>query len=306
MRKIFFQILLLSALFVWMAPCNAQQVIPLYSGKIPDSKQAANEEVISPNKEVDTIATNVSVPTLEVFLPPENISSGTAVIICPGGGYHALLINREGKDVARAFNKKGVAAFVLKYRLPSDRTMKDKSIGPIQDAQKAIEMVRQRAGEWHVNPHRIGIMGFSAGGHLAATAGTHFDHPFITDKAGVSLRPDFMILIYPVISFTDSIGHIGSRNNLLGPSPSKKQIRYYSNELHVDSLTPPTFLAQAAGDQVVSSKNSLYFYEALHRNGVPAALHLYQKGEHGFLTAPPFEEWFGRCIYWMQSNGWVH
>lgn len=299
------KIILSLALLIGSSACYAQEIIPLYTGKIPNSKDVPDEEVHVPNKEVDTIVNNVSIPTLAVFLPSADIACGTAVIICPGGGYHTLLIDREGKDVAKAFNKKGVAAFVLKYRLPSNRTMTDKSIGPIQDAQRAIEIVRRRAEEWHINPHHIGIMGFSAGGHLAATAGTHFNHAFIEDKAGISLRPDFMILIYPVISFTDSIGHIGSRNNLLGLSPSEKQIRFYSNELQVNSRTPPTFLAQATDDSVVSSKNSLYFYEALHRNGVPAELHLYEKGEHGFLTAPPFDEWFGRCVYWMQSNGWI-
>lgn len=207
--------------------------------------------------------------------------------------------------MAKAFNEVGVAAIVLKYRLPGDRTMIDKSIGSIQDAQEAIKIVRQHAAEWHIDPNRIGIMGFSAGGHLAAMAGTHFEHDFIENKKALNLRPDFMLLIYPVISLTDSIGHIGSRNYLLGTSPSKEQIRFFSNELNVTPRTPPAFLAHAADDSVVSSKNSLYFYEALHSNGVPVELHLYDKGEHGFLTAPPFEEWFGRCKYWMQSNGWI-
>lgn len=298
MKKIILYLVLVAA----SISCNAQEVIPLYSGSIPNSKDVPNEEVWVPNKEVDTIVNHVSVPTLTVFLPSAGTATGTAVIICPGGGYHTLLINREGKDVAKAFNQKGVAAFVLKYRLPSERTMINRSIGPLQDAQKAIELVRQRAEGWHISPNRIGIMGFSAGGHLAATAGTHFSHAFIEDEKATSLRPDFMILIYPVISFTDSIGHIGSRNNLLGPSPSKKEIEYFSNELWVSSQTPPTFLAQAVDDKVVSSKNSLYFYKALHREGISAELHLYEKGEHGFLTAPPFEEWFGRCLYWMKSN----
>lgn len=296
----------LSLIFLFLAiACNAQRIIPLYNGKIPDSKQVANEEKIMPNSLVDTIATDVSIPTLTVFLPPDSLARGTAVIICPGGGYHALLINREGSKVAKAFNAVGVAAFVLKYRLPSDRTMIDKSIGSIQDAQEAIKIVRQHAAEWHLDPNRIGIMGFSAGGHLAAMAGTHFEHDFIENKKAISLRPDFMLLIYPVISLSDSIGHIGSRNYLLGTSPSKEQVRFFSNELNVTMHTPPTFLAQATDDSVVSSKNSLYFYEALHNNGVPVELHLYEKGEHGFLTAPPFEEWFGRCIYWMKSNGWI-
>ena len=290
--------------FFWTVTCSAQQVIPLYTGKIPNSKQVPDEEQIQANNEVDSIAIQVSIPTLTVFLPARELACGSAVIICPGGGYHALLINWEGSRIARAFTKIGIAAFVLKYRLPSDRTMIDKSAGPIQDAQQAIKIVRQYAAEWKINPHQVGIMGFSAGGHLAATAGTHFDHAFMENRESSGLRPDFMILIYPLISLTDSIGHMGSRNYLLGLSPTKAQIEFYSNELHVTRQTPPTLLIQATDDSVVSPKNSLYFYDALHRNGVPAELHLYEKGEHGFLTGPTFDEWFGRCRYWMKENGW--
>lgn len=151
---------LLFALFILTAVCRSQRVLPLYPGQIPNSKQVANQETVSPNKAMGPIIQQVSEPTLEVFLPPQEIACSTAVIICPGGGYHALLIKREGQDIASALNKKGVAAFVLKYRLPDDRTMLDRSIGPIQDAQKAIQTVRQRAEEWHINPDKIGIMGF--------------------------------------------------------------------------------------------------------------------------------------------------
>jgi len=290
----------------WTITCTAQQIIPLYAGGIiPNSNPVPDLEKFQVSKEVDTVVSAVSVPTLTIFLPPKELANGTAVIICPGGGYHVLLINWEGSRIAREFNKKGIAAFVLKYRLPSDRTMRDKSIGPLQDAQQAIAVVRQRAAEWNINPNRVGIMGFSAGGHLAATAGTHFAQPFSANRNDTSLRPDFMILVYPVISFTDSIGHSGSRGFLLGPAPSKAQIAFYSNEFHVSRYTPPTLLIQATDDSVVSVKNSLCFYKALHEKGVPAELHLYQKGEHGFLTAPPFREWFGRCLYWMKENGWA-
>lgn len=300
-----YRTILSSICFFWVLAGNAQQVIPLYSGKIPNSKQVPDQEQIVNNKEVDTIASQVSTPTLTAFLPSKESATGAAVIIFPGGGYHVLLVNWEGSRIAKAFNKVGIAAFVLKYRLPSDRTMIDKSIGPLQDAQQAIEMVRERAAEWNISPHKVGIMGFSAGGHLAATAGTHFDHAFIENRNHTSLRPDFMLLIYPVISLTDSIGHLGSRGFLLGPSPSNKQVEFYSNEFHVTAQTPPAILIQATEDSVVSHKNSLYFYEALHKNGVPAELHLYEKGEHGFLTGPPFNEWFGRCLYWMKENGWA-
>jgi len=183
--------------------------------------------------------------------------------------------------------------------------MPDKSIGPLQDAQEAIKIVRQRASEWNINARSIGIMGFSAEGHLAATVGTHFDHAFTGNKKNISLCPDFMLLINPVISFMDSIGHWGSRNNLLGLSPSGKKIKFYSNELHVNHRTPSTFLVHTTKDSVVSPMNSLVFFKALQRNGVPVELHLYGKGEHEFLTAPSFDEWFGRCLYWIKMEDWA-
>jgi acetyl esterase/lipase len=281
--------------------CKAQQVIPLYPDKIPNSRVVTNEEQRTANGDVDSLTSNVSVPTLSVFLPPKGLANGTAVIICPGGGYHVLLTKREGSDAARAFAKLGVTAFVLKYRLPSDKTMLDKSIGPLQDAQQAIKIVRQNAKEWNVDPNKIGILGFSAGGHLAATAGTHFKNPVVENGKGISLRPDFMLLINPVISFTNKIGHIGSRDNLLGPSPTEEKIKLYSNELQVTAETPPAILIHSDADQVVPVANSMEFYRALKENKVSGELHIYAKGEHGFLTAPSFDEWFGRCIFWMKS-----
>lgn len=281
--------------------CFAQQEIPLYPGKVPNSIETQIKEVKVPHQQVDTLVSKVSNPTLTVYLPPKDKATGTSVIICPGGGYHCLLIEREGNAIARAFNKIGVAAFVLKYRLPDSEMMIDKSIGPLQDAQEAIRTVRKNANEYQVDPAKIGIMGFSAGGHLAASAGVHFNDKQI-DNQGVSLRPDFMILIYPVISLTDSIGHIGSRNYLLGKAPSKEQIRYFSNENHVSSETPPAFITQAYDDEVVSLENSLVFFKKLQQKGVPAELHIYSSGKHGYLIQPSFDEWFGRCQNWMQRN----
>lgn len=291
-------------IFLSLLPAGfSQQVIPLYSGKVPNSKDVGDEEEIVFNKEVDTLAYKVSNPTLTVFLPPADKATGSAVIICPGGGYHVLLMTREGCDIARAFNKLGIAAFVLKYRLPDDRTMINKSTGPLQDAQKAIQVVRKRAAEWKINANKIGIMGFSAGGHLASTAGTHFENAVIENKDGISLRPDFMILVYPVISLTDNIGHIGSREYLLGKTPDEKQIRLFSNEFQVGKTTPPAFIILAGDDTVVSPENSIRFYDALRKNSVPSEIHIYSAGEHGFLKQPSFEEWFGRCCFWMKSNG---
>lgn len=284
---------------------NAQQIIPLYTEKIPNSKVSANEEQITANALVDTVTRKVSIPTLTIFLPLNSQFKGAAIIICPGGGYGGLLTKREGSDVARAFAKLGVTAFVLKYRLPDDAIMEDKSIGPLQDALQALKTVRQNAGKWNINPQKIGIMGFSAGGHLASSAGTHFDAQIIENHENIDLRPDFMVLVNPVISFSDEIGHTGSRNNLLGKSPLPEKINFFSNELHVNQFTPPTFLVHAADDTVVSPENSFRFYNALRKNKVNAELHIYSEGEHGFLKKPVFEEWFGRTVNWMKDRNLI-
>lgn len=281
---------------------NAQQVIPLYPDKIPNSKISANEEQVTANALVDTVTRKVSVPTLSIFLPLKNQSNGTAVIICPGGGYGGLLTKREGSDVARAFTKLGVTAFVLKYRLPDDGIMEDKSIGPLQDALQALKTVRQNAGKFNLDSKKVGIMGFSAGGHLASSAGTHYNARIIENSENTDLRPDFMVLVNPVISFTDEIGHIGSRNNLLGKAPSTEKINFFSNELHVNQSSPQTFLVHTADDTVVSPENSFRFYYALRKNKVNAELHIYSEGEHGFLKKPVFEEWFGRTVNWMKDR----
>ncbi|RAJ93139.1 acetyl esterase/lipase [Larkinella arboricola] len=282
---------------------RAQNFQKLYPGAIPNAIPGPNQEVSTANELVDSLTSKVSVPSLAVFLPPRERATGTAVIICPGGGYGTLLTKREGTDVAKAFNKLGIAAFVLKYRLPSSSTMKDRSIGPVQDAQQAIKTVRERAGEFGIDPAKIGIMGFSAGGHLASTAGTHFNTRYIDVTGKTSLRPDFMILVNPVVSFNDSTGHIGSRDNLLGKQASAEKILRFSNEWQVGKSTPPAFLVHSGADTVVPVSNSIQFYEALNRNGVSGALHIYSKGEHGFLTYPPFEEWFERTVEWMRVSG---
>lgn len=280
---------------------SAQNEFPLYNGAIPNATNVPNEEI----RTASHIVSKVSQPTLSVFLPSKETATGASVIICPGGGYGVLVIKREGYDVAEAFARQGIAAFVLKYRLPSDKTMIDPSIGPLQDAQQAIKTVRQRAAEWGIDPHKIGIMGFSAGGHLAATAGTHFERDILPNTEKASLRPDFMILVYPVISFMDSLGHKGSAANLLGKNPTNEQVRLYSNEQQVTTTTPPAFITHASDDVVVPVANSLVFYEALQRNHILSELHIYAKGGHGYLKVPAFDEWFGRCLHWMGSAGFI-
>lgn len=295
LRSVFLSLLFCISAFVSIA----QQEIPLYAGAIPNAKEATNEEKCTASQ----VVSNVSVPTLSVFLPPKDKATGTAVVICPGGGYGVLVIKREGYDVAEEFTKRGIAAFVLKYRLPSERTMIDPSIGSLQDAQQAIKTVRERAAEWNINPQKIGIMGFSAGGHLASTAGTHFERTVLPNPQGTSLRPDFLVLVYPVISFADGVGHKGSGVNLLGKNASAEQLTRYSNDLQVTQNTPPAFITHASDDTVVPVKNSLLFYEALQKKRILSDLHIYAKGEHGYLKTPSFDEWFGRCLHWLATSG---
>lgn len=280
----------------------AQAQVALYQGAVPNSTGASNIEEIKVNPEFDSLAFKVSVPTISAFIPPKNLANGTAVIIFPGGGYHTLLLKREGSDIARAFNKLGVAAFVVKYRLPDDRSMVDKSIAPLQDAQQAIKTVREQAGKWNIDSKKIGVIGFSAGGHLAATVGTHFDKDYIPNVEKTSLRPDFMILVYPVISFNDRIGHTGSRDNLIGKGASQEKIALFSNENHITKRTPPAFLVHSGTDVVVPVANSTVFYEQMIKNGAAAEMHLYARGEHGFLTYPSFGEWFSRCVNWLKNE----
>ncbi|MGM5471329.1 alpha/beta hydrolase [Flavobacteriaceae bacterium LMO-SS05] len=246
---------------------------------------------------------NISEPTLECYLPSLDIATRAAVIICPGGGYSMESYRLEGSIIAEAFARKGIAAFILKYRLPSDSIMIDKSIGPLQDAQQAIKTVRQRATEWNLDSTKIGIMGFSAGGHVASTAGTHFDKSYIPNDEKISLRPDFMILVYPVISMKAELTHRGSRENLLGTSPQTEQVMLFSNELHVSPNTPPTWITHAGDDTVVSVENSICFYQELIRNQVPAEMHLYPKGNHGFVLSLPTDDWMPALFAWMEKSG---
>lgn len=282
-----------------------QTAINLYD-KIPNSKPFNGEEKWEEGGGIMRVS-NISKPTLMPFLPTKEKANGTAVIICPGGGYRINAIEHEGTDVAKKFNEMGVAAFVLKYRIPNEASMENKETGPLQDAQRAIQMVRERANEWNINVNKIGIMGFSAGGHLASTAGTHFNTAQIANSANVSLRPDFMILIYPVISFQSSIGHLGSRDQLIGKDPSKDKVDFYSNELQVTTATPPTFLVHASDDGAVKSENSILFYQSLIRNNIPAELHIYQKGGHGFgmNNKTTNDNWMERLGNWMKGNGWL-
>ncbi len=286
----------------------AQMENPLYQSSVPNSKPTKNREKSEMGKDGILRISKVSKPSFTVFMPKKEKSNGTGVIICPGGGYAVLAAGHEGADVAKVFNEWGVTAFVLKYRLPDDSTMTDKSIGPLQDVQQAFQLIRLNAEQYGVNPNRLGAMGFSAGGHLASTAGTHFTKAVIPSRVkSVSLRPDFMVLVYPVISFTDSVGHLGSRHNLLGENPTKDQIANYSNELQVNKETPPSFLVHAKDDKAVKVANSQLFYNALQKNNIASELYLFEHGGHGFGmdNKDTNDKWMDTLKTWMDKMGWL-
>ena len=243
-------------------------------------------------------------PTLTICLPPKEKANGTSVVICPGGGYWGLALDHEGHKIAKWLNSNGIAAFILKYRC--------KSMGyqypyPLLDAQRAIRTVRSGAKDFNIDPSKIGIIGFSAGGHLASTTGTHFDagKPDANDVIDkVSSRPDFMILIYPVITMTKEFGHSGSKKNLLGENPDKELAESMSSELQVTPQTPPTFLVHTGEDTGVPAENSICFYLALQKAKVPAELHVFQKGGHGYDLAdnlPTASAWPDMCLKWLKN-----
>jgi len=275
----------------------------LYPDGVPNSKPTPKTYVEKNDK--DWI-TKVSVPTLTPYLPAKGTANGAAIVIFPGGSYAGLASAHEGRAIGEAFASFGVTAFVVKYRLPSDSIMVNKTIGPLQDAQQAVITVRRNAAKWGINPNKIGIIGFSAGGHLASTEGTHFDKVLVDDKDNVSARPDFMMLLYPVISF-GPVAHVGSRENLAGKNPSEDIINLYSNEKQVTANTPPTFLIHAQDDDVVPVENSLLFYEACLKAKVKAEMHLFEEGGHGFGLVDPKSKnhWIDWAKNWLSENGFL-
>ncbi|MBI1388339.1 MAG: alpha/beta hydrolase fold domain-containing protein [bacterium] len=248
---------------------------------------------------------DADIPMLTVNLAPKDSNTGAAVVVCPGGGYGALAMDHEGKQVAEWFNRNGINAIILKYRIAP----RYHHPAPMQDVQRALRTVRYNAKDWGIDPGRIGVMGFSAGGHLASTAGTHYDAGDPTAKdpiEQVSCRPDFMILVYPVITLDDPYAHKGSRRNLIGENPSKELQDSLSNEKQVTDDTPPTFLMHTYDDTGVPCENSIFFYLALRQHHVPAEMHLYEPGKHGFGLAPNdpvLSTWPDRCIDWLKTRG---
>jgi acetyl esterase/lipase len=251
---------------------------------------------------------NVQIPSIEVYLPTKQSATGEAVLIFPGGGYGILAYDWEGTDFAKWLNAHGIAGIVVKYRLPISTSLTDPKEVPLLDAQRAIRLVRQNAEDWNINPSKVGIMGFSAGGHLAATLSTSFAHEFLLEKDAIDTlpaRPDFSILVYPVISFRDAAAHSGSRKNLLGDQASSELVDRFSNELQVTTDTPPTFLVHAQDDKGVPLQNSLLYFQALHANGVNAALHIYPTGGHGFafgIGKGAVSGWREVLLAWMKET----
>lgn len=280
------------------------QVIPLWK-TIPQEIKAPDYQEKENSKDGKVQSTSqVSIPTLSIFFSKEIKQNQTAVIILPGGGYSHLAIDKEGTKVAEWLNSLGITAFVLKYRLPSDLIMTNKTVGPLQDAQEAMRIVRLNAAKWNIDPNKIGIMGFSAGGHLASTLSTHYDERVYETSSKISARPDFSLLIYPVVSMQNDITHKGSQTNLLGNTPSQDLIDFFSNEKKVTAQTPPAFIIHATDDTVVVPENSINYYLALKKNGVTSELHLYEKGGHGFGLGvqDTSKFWTRDCEEWLKAH----
>ena len=274
---------------------------------VPNSIETSEEEFIE-HGDIIKIS-KVKKPTLEIYAPSKRNATDKAVLIYPGGGYTMLAYDWEGTEIAKWFNSKGITAFVLKYRLPNSKSQKTPNEAPLQDAQRAIRWVRFNADKFGINPNKIGVIGFSAGGHLAATLGTQFDtknnfkeEPIDT----ISARPDFMALIYPVITMKDDYTHKGSRNQLIGKKPTQKLIKQYSNELQVTENTPPTFLVHSSNDSAVPVENSLQFYKALNDKKVKVEMHIYPYGGHGFSLAINqkgyLHTWLDRLEDWLKTR----
>lgn len=270
-----------------IASAEPKDVIPIWDGTPPDAKGAEDADI----------------PTLGLY-PLDTPEPVPAVLVCPGGGYSGHAMDHEGEQIAQWFNKNGIAAFVLKYRLSPYRHPV-----PLNDAKRAMRLIRANAAAWNVDPGRLGIMGFSAGGHLASTVSTHFDlgDASAADTTGrQSARPDFAILCYPVITFEPPYAHMGSRNNLLGDAQPEELVKNLSNHTQVTDQTPPTFLFHTADDPGVPVQNSLLYFGALREHNVPAELHVYEHGRHGVGLAPDLPElatWPGLCIDWLRVRG---
>lgn len=282
------------------------QIIPIWNTTIPGELKNSNYT----EKEVYKYSIlqkkyNVTYPTLTIYKPEK--PNGTSVLIFPGGGYQHLSMEKEGSKIAEWLNSIQITAFVVKYRLPSDLIMQDKTIGPLQDAQEAIKIVRKNAKEWKLDENKIGVIGFSAGGHLASTLATKYYEETYTPIETISARPNFVLLIYPVISMKSEITHLGSKTNLLGNNPTDLLVEKFSNENNVAIETPPTFIVHASDDKSVSVMNSINYYLALKEKKIDAELHIYEKGGHGFGlgSKETCRFWTIDCCNWLKSHNFL-
>lgn len=282
---------------------NAQDTIPLYKQQIPNSKTHQVEEIVKINAQGWYDFERISAPNLVIHKAKN--PNGTVMIVVPGGGYKHLAYTKEGTLVAQALNEYGITCVVLKYRHPLEETMVNKNIGPIQDLQQAILYVRSNAKELRINPDKLGVIGFSAGGHLASTALTHYDKNYLGVDTKLSLRPNFGALIYPVINLSNEYMHAGSRNFLLGQNPSDSLIKAFSNDLNVTANTPPTFLMHAIDDKTVKVENSIRFQRALREAKVPNDIFIYKTGGHGFSlnNATDSTAWLPSLIGFIKAQG---
>jgi len=287
------KLLIITALFCGFSTFS-QEKINLYPNGVPNSKPSS---VIESGAERGLIK-GITNPTLE-YIKPEK-PNGTAIIVIAGGGYGVIVYNGEGLGTAKSLVEKGISAFVLKYRLPNDEIMQDKKIGPLQDVQQSIKYLRENADKYGIDKSKIGIMGFSAGGHLASTAATHFEKSYIENVQNTNLRPDFQILVYPVITMQDALTHGGSRDALIGKNPLQEDKDLFSNDLQVKANTPITWLTHAADDKVVDVDNSVQYFEQLRKNKVEVEMHIFPKGDHGFIFRQ--KGWMNPLFDWMERN----
>lgn len=295
-------------IFCFIMNLHAQEKsMHLYpEGEIPNYQVSAEEEIWERTNILRI--SYVQIPDISIFLPSKQNANGKAVVILPGGGYGRLAYDWEGTDIAKWLNSKGIAGIVLKYRLPVSKSNIVSHKSPLMDAKRAMRLVRYHAADWNIDPNQIGVMGFSAGGHLASTLSTKFDegNPHHTDPIEqMSSRPDFSILIYPVISSDPTIWHRGSFRSLLGEDPDPELLHFYASEKHVNEHTPPTILIHSADDKSVPYQNSVVYFDALQQKGIPAEMHIYPFGGHGYSLAlgmGHLSGWPERVLDWIFSG----
>lgn len=292
MKKTFLIITL--SLFVLMQAASAQRVIQLYN-EIATSQNAPRN-----GAEVDSAKAG---STITVYLPTKETATGIAILVIPGGGYGFLATDTEGTPIAKAFAERGITAFVLKYRLPDKDSTVNKSNGPLMDAQQALKIVKEKAKDYGYDMNSVGVIGFSQGGHLAAVLGTQFNKVLINNPASISLRPAFMLLVYPVISMKEGLTYMGGRINLLGDKPTREQVSWFSPEQNVSWQTPPTYLTHTTDDGTVSVQNSVVMYQALAKEKIKTELHIYPEGNHGFIQRLPIAEWIDPMLLFIKKCG---